>query len=263
VSALLGRGTNEHGTMLRPETMAMMFAPQYQPHPLVPGMGLGFDRGLAHGHLVVGHGGILPGVNSQLFAAPDDGVGVIAFTTGARRAMLWLPTELARVLDRYLGVEEDAVRTDVPHRPETWGELCGWYRNPARLTDIRSQLMLGAGAEVAARGDRLWIRLLSPRPALYRGFELHPDDPADPDVFRVDLGAFGLPTARILFSHAAGRPARAVHVDIFPASLVRASARTNPQVWAKGAMVGLAAMGTAVALGRRRRTRRSSARDGR
>ena len=263
VSALLGRGTNEHGTILRPETMAMMVAPQYQPHPLVPGIGLGFDRGLAGGHLVVGHGGILPGVNSQLFAAPDDGVGVIAFTTGARRAMLWLPTELSRVLNRLLGVQDDALRTDVPQRPETWGELCGWYRNPARLTDIRSQLMLGAGAEVVARGDRLWIRLLSPLPALYRGFELHPDDPADPDVFRVDLGAFGLPTARILFSHDAGRPARAVHVDIFPASLLRAPARTDPWVWAKGATVGLGVVGAALAVGRRRRTRRSPLPDGR
>ena len=31
VAALLGGGTNEHGTVLRPATLAMMFAPHYQP----------------------------------------------------------------------------------------------------------------------------------------------------------------------------------------------------------------------------------------
>ena len=125
--------------------------------------------------------------------------------------------------------------------------------------------MLGAGAEVVARGDRLWIRLLSPLPALYRGFELHPDDPADPDVFRVDLGAFGLPTARILFSHDAGRPARAVHVDIFPASLLRGAGPDGPVgLGARARIVGLGvALGAAVAVGRRRRTRRSPLPDGR
>lgn len=267
VAAILGGGTNQHGTILRPETLAMMFEPQYQPHPLVPGMGLGFDRGLAGGHRVVGHGGILPGFNSQLFAYPDDGVGVVGFTTGARRAMLWLPTELGRLMNRVLGIEDDAVRHDVPHHPEAWGELCGWYRNPARFTDIRSQLMLGAGAEVVAGGDRLRLRLLSPVPALYRGFELHPDDPADPDVFRIDLGEFGLPPARIVFSHEAERPAAAVHVDIFPASLLRAPATTNPRRWAKGVLVGLGAAIAAVIIGRRRSSppsgRRSAVPDGR
>ncbi len=251
IAALLGGGSNAHGTVLRPATLAMMFEPQYQPDPRVPGMGLGFDRGLAGGHPIVGHGGILPGFNSQLFVAPDDGVGVIAFTNGARLAMLWLPTELGRVLAHRLGVEDDTLRNDVPHHPETWGDLCGWYANPAKITDIRAQLMLGAGAEVFVRGDRLVLRLLSPMPAFYRGFELHPDDPTDPDVFRVDLTGFGLPTARIIFSREPGRPASAVHLDIFPVSLRRRPGRTNPRLWVQAGLVGLGAVSTAVAVRRR------------
>ena len=254
-AALLGGGSNAHGTVLRPATLAMMFAPHYQPDPRVPGMGLGFDRGQAGGHPIVGHGGILPGFNSQLFVAPDDGVGVIAFTNGARMAMLWLPTEVGRLLARNIGVEDDTVRSDVPHHPEIWGDLCGWYANPAKVTDIRAQLMVGAGAEVFTRADRLFIRLLSPMPVLYRGFELHPDDPADPDVFRVDLTDFGLPTARIIFSRRPGRRAAAVNLDIFPVSLRRRPGRSNPRLWVQSGIVGVGVALGAVAIHRRRAVR--------
>jgi len=117
VAALMGGGANAHGSILKPETLAMMFEAHFRPDPRVPGMGLGFDRNAAGGHRVIGHGGILPGFNSQMFVAPDDRVGVVAFTTGASLAMLWLPTELAQLLDRLLGVPLDEIRTDVPQRP--------------------------------------------------------------------------------------------------------------------------------------------------
>lgn len=41
VSALLGGGANERGSVLRPETLARMFEPHYQPDPRIPGMGWG------------------------------------------------------------------------------------------------------------------------------------------------------------------------------------------------------------------------------
>ena len=170
-------------------------------------------------------------------------------------AMLWLPTEVGRLLARSIGVEDDAVRSDVPHHPEIWGDLCGWYANPAKVTDIRAQLMVGAGAEVFTRGDRLFIRLLSPLPVLYRGFELHPDEVADPDVFRVDLTEFGLPIARIIFSRRPGRPASAVHLDIFPVSLRRRPSRTNPRLWVQSGLAGVGVALAAVALRRRRAVR--------
>ncbi len=81
--------------MLNPATLATMFEPHYQPDPRLPGMGLGFVRYDAGGHLVVGHDGTMPGFNAQLFAAPEDGVGVIAFTNGSEGAVWWLPTELS------------------------------------------------------------------------------------------------------------------------------------------------------------------------
>jgi hypothetical protein len=36
VAALLGGGANEYGSVLRPETLASIFAPQYQPDPRIP-----------------------------------------------------------------------------------------------------------------------------------------------------------------------------------------------------------------------------------
>ena len=41
LAALLGGGANEHGSVLKPATLATMFAPQYQPDPRVPGIGPG------------------------------------------------------------------------------------------------------------------------------------------------------------------------------------------------------------------------------
>ena len=64
VAALLGGGANVHGSVLKLATLATMFEPHYQPDPRVPGMGLGFWRGNAGGHLVE-HTGILSGFNSQ------------------------------------------------------------------------------------------------------------------------------------------------------------------------------------------------------
>jgi CubicO group peptidase (beta-lactamase class C family) len=228
VAALLGGGANEHGSILKPTTLGTMFEPHFRPDPRLPGIGLAFDRYDFGGHLVVGHGGILPGFNSQFFAAPNDGVGVIAFTNGARQAMLWLPSELGRVLNHVLGVRDAAVRTDVPQHPEIWDGLCGRYLLPGRLTDVRARLMMGAGAQVFVRAGRLVLRVLSPIPAVLRGFPLHPDDPDDPYVFRIDLSAFGLGTARLVFSDGPGAAATAVHMDLLPMSLHKRPA-TNPR----------------------------------
>jgi CubicO group peptidase (beta-lactamase class C family) len=244
LAALVGGGSNEHGTILRPDTLAMMFAPHFRGDPRVPGMGLGFDRLDGGGHLVIGHGGILPGFNSQLFAAPDDGAGLIAWTTGAHQAMLWLPTETGRLVNRLVDAPIEAIRTDVPHRPEAWPDLCGRYALSGRLTDIRARLMTGFGADVLVGGDKLVLRLLTPIPSLLRGLELHPDSETDPDVFRVDLSRFGLPTARIVFSREPGVGATAMHLDIFPMSLRRRpEPARRPATWQLAALSAVLATG--------------------
>jgi CubicO group peptidase (beta-lactamase class C family) len=73
VTALLGGGANQHGSVLKPETLARMFEPQYQPDPRIPGMGLGFFRDEVGGHRTVGHDGVWNGFHSAMVLAPTMG----------------------------------------------------------------------------------------------------------------------------------------------------------------------------------------------
>jgi hypothetical protein len=250
IAALLGGGANRHGSVLEPSTVASMFAAQYQPDPRLPVLGLAFFRVDVAGHHCVDHQGIHPGFDSQILLAPDDGVGVIAFTNGTRLGALWLPDEVSGLLRHILGVPQEAIRRDVAQHPERWGELCGWYRLPGPLSDVRVRGMLGAGVEVFVRGGQLMLRALTPLPPLYRGFPLRPDDPTDPDVFRIDLSKHGLGSLRVVFSRTPDTEARWVHLDMMPLSMAMQSPARNPRLWARGAVGGAAA--TALALHRRR-----------
>ena len=254
LAALLGGGANEQGRVLKPATLAMMFAPQYQTDPRVAGFGLGFWRSNVGGHLAIWHEGTLPGFNSQIWLAPDDGMGVMTFTNGSRGAMSWLLVETSELLRQALGVADEVIRTDVPHHPELWGDLCGWYRLSAQWTDMQSRLMGGLGAEVFAHGGQLMMRVLSPIPLLYRGFALHPDDERDPDIFRIDLSQHGLGTQRVVFSRDTSGAATGMHIDVLPLRLEKQPAIKNPRVWITGGLGALAAVTAASAVVRRRTT---------
>ena len=149
-AALMRGGTSGHGPVLDPAALAGMFETHYRPDPRLPGWGLGFVRAEAGGHRLVGHDGILPGFNSKFLMAPDDGVGVVAFTNGSKGAFMWLETEFDELLRDLLGVPDEVVRTDIPHHPEIWAEVCGRYRLPPRISDLRGRLAVTRGC----RGDR-------------------------------------------------------------------------------------------------------------
>jgi CubicO group peptidase (beta-lactamase class C family) len=259
VAALLGGGANEHGRVLEPATLATMFDPHYQPDARLPGMGLGFFRADAAGHGLVFHDGILPGFNSELLVAPDDGIGVIGLTNGSSGAFAWLSIELGGLLRELLGVPEDSLRSDAPHHPEVWAGLCGRYLFPPRISDLRQRLMLGGGAEVFVRGGRLMVRLLTPVPALYRGLPLVPDDDADPYVFRLDLSQFAMPPVRVVFAHVVGSRATAVHTDLGgqPWSLIRVADPGTPRAWVATGVGALVVAGVLMAA--RQRSRRQTA----
>jgi CubicO group peptidase (beta-lactamase class C family) len=248
VAALAGGGANEQGRVLEPATLASMFEPQYQTDPRVPGMGLAFWRSHLGGHLAVEHPGVLPGFNSQIFLAPGDGVGVMAFTNGASGAVIWLMAEVGGLLRRLLGVADEVIRADVPQHPEIWGDLCGWYPVSAQLTDNQARGIAGLGAEVFVRRGQLTLRALSPIPAAYRGFPLHPDDSTDPCVFRIDLARFGLGTPRIVFSREPSAGMTRIHTDMVPLSLRKQPATRNLRLWATGALGALAVTATAMAV---------------
>jgi CubicO group peptidase (beta-lactamase class C family) len=252
VAALLGGGGNERGPVVKPETLAAMFAPQYQPDPRLPGVGLAFYRRDVGGHLIVEKDGLVRGFASQLFVAADDGVGVVAFTNGARAAHGWLGPEVLGILRHALGVPGDAIRTAVPHHPEIWGGLYGWYAFPGSLRDVQKWAV--AGVQVLVRRGQLTLRLVTPVPGLPREFVLHPEDDEDPDLFRVDLSALGMGTSRVIFSRGPDTGTAALHVELpgMPVSFQKQPATRDPRMWAKGALgvLGIAAAAAAV---RRRR----------
>jgi CubicO group peptidase (beta-lactamase class C family) len=245
VAALLGGGTNEHGSILKPETLDAMFAPQYQPDPHLAGVGLAFYRREVGGHLFIEKSGLITGFASQMCMAPGDGVGVVAFTNGARGAHGWLGAEVSGILGHVVGAPNEAIRTDVPHRPETWSDLCGRYSLRGSWRDVDKWLI--AGAEIVVRSGRLVLRPETPIPGL-RGFPLYPDDEGDPYVFRVDLSTLGIGIVRVVFSAETGASATAFHLEMEPLmSFDKRPALTNPKLWTIGAF----AAGTAVAAARR------------
>lgn len=250
LSALLGGGSNQHGRVLQATTLATMFEAHHLPDRRLPGFGLGFYRADLGGHRAVEHHGVHPGFDSHLGACPDDGVGVMAFITGARQAMLWLGAESSSLLRVLLGVPEDAVRVDVPQSPEVWDDMRGWYRLDAGLLDVRLREALGAGVEVVIRDGRPALRFLGP--LFFRPLALHPDDPDDPLLFRVDLSQFGGGTFRVAFSRDEGGRVAALHLDLMPLTLAKQPAATNPRRWAE-AGVGAGLIGATVAVARRRR----------
>jgi CubicO group peptidase (beta-lactamase class C family) len=236
VAALVGGGANEHGSVLEPETLATMFEPHYQPDPRLPGIGLSFFRVKAGGHRLVEHGGILPGFSSQIFLAPDDGIGVIAFANVGSPAPLWLPFEMGALLGLLLGVPDAEIRGDIPQHPEVWSDICGWYGPPAGLTGVRAMAMVGPGVEVFARRGQLMARALSPVPSLLKGLRLHPDDENDPYVFRIDLSGFGLGSCRVAFRQKAETGTTAMTLDLMPISLQKRSDIRNPRRLVGGAL---------------------------
>jgi CubicO group peptidase (beta-lactamase class C family) len=251
-AALLGGGENEHGRVLKPETVALLFAPHHQPDPRVPGFGLGFELGEEGGHRTVAHTGVVSGFLSAVTLAPDDGVGVVVLANTGRLDARGAPDPLAvALLRRLLDLPDDAIRSDVPARPEVWGELCGWYGLPSGpVTNLFNRIVFGVGVEVVVHRGGLLLRPLSVIPAVRAGFVLHPDDPHDPYVFRVECDEIGKGAFRVAFR--SGTQPGAIEFEGLGMSLRKRPDAFNPGRLARGAA---AAVVTGLVVHRYRRTR--------
>ena len=123
------------------------------------------------------------------------------------------------------------IRGDVPHHPQTWTDVCGWYSFRGSLRDAQKWFV--AGAEVLVQHGQLALRPVSPLPALARGLPLHPDDPDDPYVFRIDLSSLGIGTSKVVFSRSPRAGVTAFHLDLglAPVSFDKHSAARNRRYW--------------------------------
>jgi hypothetical protein len=112
---------------------------------------------------------------------------------------------------------------------------------------------MGRGIEVLVRGGRLVLRVGVPIPAMWRGMPLQPDDPEDPDAFRLDLDPLGMAPVRVVFGRDAATGARAIHTDLGgqPISFVVVPSPGAGPSWATAGAIGAAVAGT-VLLARRR-----------
>jgi hypothetical protein len=239
-------------TVIRPETLALMLEPQDDAER-PPAMGLAFFLDRFGDHRIAAHDGGWPGFVSAMLVAPDDGVGVVAFTN---TEVAFAPHDLAeRALRRLLGLPEP-VAPLVPESPHRWPELTGVYKLRRGLnTNIRWWPLLGGEVEIAVRQRHLVARAPSPHRDLRKGVRLHAADPDDPLAFEARHEKLTLP---VVFEQDEAGRVHAVRTGSTRGGFVRLYRRPRTaslRLWARAAG-GAAASGTAVALARRRRRRR-------
>lgn len=165
VQALLHYGLGA----VRPDTFADMIRPRFQLDDALPGMGLGFMTQRIADIETIQHGGGWVGFTSMMIAAPDEGVGVIAFSNSGSLTPVWVADEALRAtLGRPSGADEYA-RHSGRTAPQ-FSDFVGVY-SPDRAAANVNLRELGAGweIEVVRHRDglavrRLWGELRRPIP---------------------------------------------------------------------------------------------------
>lgn len=114
--ALLNQGEGPNGRILKPESLAQMWKPQYRP---LPGqelaMGLGFYEQNRNGYRIMGHGGDTTLFHSDLSMWLDEGVGLYISmnSTGDDMSRGPIRNELHRMFaDRYFPAKNQAPVAD-------------------------------------------------------------------------------------------------------------------------------------------------------
>ena len=248
-AALLGGGANEHGRVVRAESLAAMLEPQAGLEVDGAGQGLAFFLDRIGEHRVAGHDGGWPGFVSSLFVAPADGVGVLAFTNTAVARSPHSAVE--RLLASLLDVERE--QRPVAASPLLWGELAGTYKPlPGLNTNFRLLPATLGEVEVAVKAGKLVVRAPSPVRQLRHGVELHPADPGDPLAFELRVADV---TAPVRFARGPGGRVDRVRAGSSRGGFVELHRRpraTSVELWGRAAFAA-GALGAGTALVRRLR----------
>ncbi len=263
LAALLRTAAGEDGPILRAATLAEMFRPHFRLDPRETGAGLGFELGFEPGgdggHRTVGHTGVVSGFLSAVSAAPDDGVGVVVLSNTGGLDGRGAPAQLASALLRQLlTLPPGSIRDDIAPLPESWASLCGWYApEPGPVTNLFPRALMGAGVQVAVRDAGLHLLPLTPVPAMRRGFRLHPDDPDDARVFRIDFSdRGGPPPFRVVFTDGDGSAdGTGPRLLLGGMALRKRPDHLDPRRWAVGIPVTVALSAAALAVRRAVRAR--------
>ncbi|HEX9888410.1 MAG TPA: hypothetical protein VGA69_02950, partial [Nitriliruptorales bacterium] len=204
-------------------------------------MGLMFMLEDLYGHRIVHHGGGWPGFKTMMRVAPDDRVGIIAFTNGDAISSWEAADTLMRRLLDVPQVGADLPRPAIPERPDLWQDLIGVYKPPPGLiTNARIIQSFGNEIQILVQAGHLHAR--SVLGTMRTPVRLYPIDPDDPLLFATVVRHGQQPVvATLLFER--GGDGRAVALrgeDFLPFQLERvASLRSARRLAAGGA--GLAA----------------------
>jgi CubicO group peptidase (beta-lactamase class C family)/D-alanyl-D-alanine dipeptidase len=139
LSVLFAGGRSSNGQVLKPETLAQMWQPQFAKPGEKEGFGLGFRLATFEGHRMVGHGGAIYGFATELAALPDDKLGVVAVTTmdSANAVVNHIAHEALRLMlaaraGKPLGEIPGTARVD----PKLARRLDGRYGKGAKAVDL-------------------------------------------------------------------------------------------------------------------------------
>ena len=188
-AALVGGGANQHGRVLRPETLQSMYEPRTWLGDRVPLQGWCFFLGQEGKHRSVYHYGDLFGFESALLAAPDQRITVVVLVNrqsrgGAQRLGIDL---LREVLGLPAPPSVDASESHTS--PDIAAAVSGDYKAVHGPTiNLRSFALTGGRLRVRNRGGALFMQgrfgpLRSP-------VQLMPINPEDPLWFRFNLRGF-------------------------------------------------------------------------
>lgn len=149
-------------TLLKPETLELMYTPHYQLDERLQGMGYCFKIDDFGGHRVVSHDGLWLGFISSMFVAPDDELGVVALTNTANPIAIGLASSLMR---RMLGegrkLKSRPDPESLPETPENWPSLQGFYGpKPGFNSNFRLWTSYGGELEVYQAENELQVRSL-------------------------------------------------------------------------------------------------------
>lgn len=181
MAALMG----QNGAILKPETLDLMFTPQYQLDERLQGMGYGFKVDRWNEQRVVAHDGLWLGFISSMFVAPEAGLGVIALTNTANAIAISLAHGLMRrMLGASRALKKRPEADGLPDMPDLWPSLIGYYGpKPGFNSNFRLWTSYGGELEVYQNGDDLHIRSI--RGSWKEGRSLKRAEDGDPLSFAI------------------------------------------------------------------------------
>jgi CubicO group peptidase (beta-lactamase class C family) len=152
--AHLQNGHYAGAVILRPETAALMHAPQSGPHPALNKMALGFYEDSLNGHRIIGHGGDTIYFHSELALILDSQVGLfVSYNSAGRGNMSDRSALVEKFMDRYFPAskpEEPAIAS----AKRDAQEVAGLYRSSRRSeTTILSMEVAFDQVKVNANAD--------------------------------------------------------------------------------------------------------------